>query len=119
MRDCGPRVIRGIRFDAATISAELARWDALDEVEAILVDGSAGGEGEVFAWEALAEPMASVATPVIIAGGLHPGNVGEAIRACRPFAVDVSSGVESSPGVKDVAKIRAFCAAVREADSQR
>ena len=119
VRDCGPRVIRGIKFDRATIAAELSRWDAIDEVDAILVDGSAGGEGEAFAWEALVEPMASIATPVIIAGGLHPGNVGEAIRACRPFAVDVSSGVESAPGVKDEAKIRAFCRAVREADAQR
>lgn len=119
VRDCGPRVIRGIRFSPETVAAELARWDALEEVEAILVDGSAGGEGEAFAWEALVEPMAAIDTPVIIAGGLHAGNVGEAIRACRPYAVDVSSGVESSPGVKDAAKIREFCRSVREADATR
>lgn len=119
VRDCGPRVIRGIRFDAATIAADLARWDAVEEVEAILVDGSAGGEGESFAWDGLVAPMATVSTPVIIAGGLHAGNVGEAIRACRPYAVDVSSGVERAPGVKDAAKIRDFCRAVREADAQR
>ncbi len=119
VRDCGPRVIRGIRFDPETIAAELTRWDAIDEVEGILVDGSAGGEGEAFAWEALVGPMASISTPVIIAGGLHPGNVAEAVRACHPFAVDVSSGVEREPGVKDVEKIRAFCCAVREADAQQ
>ncbi|MDQ7013835.1 MAG: phosphoribosylanthranilate isomerase [Planctomycetota bacterium] len=119
VRDCGPRVIRGIRFDPETIAAELARWDAIDEIEGILVDGSAGGEGEAFAWEALVGPMASISTPVIIAGGLHPGNVAEAVRACHPFAVDVSSGVEREPGVKDVEKIRAFCRAVREADAQQ
>ena len=118
VRDCGPRVIRGIRFSPQTIAADLARWDALEEVEAILVDGSAGGGGEAFDWGALVEPMAAIDTPVIIAGGLHAGNVGEAIRACGPYAVDVSSGVESSPGVKDAAKIRAFCRAVREADSR-
>jgi phosphoribosylanthranilate isomerase len=117
VRDCGPRLIRGIRFSPGTIAAELARWHALEEVEAILVDGSAGGEGGAFDWGALVEPMGSIATPVIIAGGLHAGNVGEAIRACRPYAVDVSSGVESSPGVKDAAKIREFCRAVREADA--
>lgn len=117
VRDCGPRVIRGIKFEAGTIAAQLAKWDAVEEVDAILVDGSAGGEGEAFAWGALVEPMASIATPVIIAGGLHAGNVGEAIAACRPYAVDVSSGVESAPGVKDAAKIRAFCRAVREADA--
>lgn len=119
VRDCGPRVIRGFRFAPGTIAAELKRWDALDEVEAVLVDGSAGGEGEAFAWEALVEPMRTITTPIIIAGGLHAGNVGEAICACRPFAVDVSSGVESEPGVKDAEKIRAFCAAVRAADATR
>lgn len=119
VRDCGPRLIRGIRFSPVTIAADLARWDALEEVDAILVDGSAGGGGEAFDWGALVEPMAAIDTPVIIAGGLHAGNVSEAIRACRPYAVDVSSGVESSPGVKDAAKIRAFCRAVREADATR
>jgi phosphoribosylanthranilate isomerase len=119
VRDCGPRVIRGIRFSPDTIAAELARWDAIDEVEAILVDGSAGGEGEAFDWAALKNPMRTIKTPVILAGGLNAGNVGDAIRACQPFAVDVSSGVESEPGVKDLRKIRSFCAAVREADATR
>lgn len=117
VRDCGPRVIRGIRFSAESIARDLARWDALEEVDAILVDGSAGGEGAAFDWAALVEPMASAAKPVIIAGGLTPENVGEAIRACRPYAVDVSSGVESQPGVKDPGKVRAFCRAVRAADA--
>jgi len=119
VQDCGPRVIRGIRFAPETIEAELARWDALEEVEAILVDGSDGGEGKAFAWEAMVEPMRTITTPIILAGGLHADNVGQAIRACRPFAVDVSSGVESEPGVKDAAKIRAFCEAVRKADAGR
>lgn len=119
VRDCGPRVIRGFRFAPGTIAAELARWDAIEEVEAILVDGSAGGEGESFGWAALVDPMRAITTPVIIAGGLHAGNVGEAIRACRPYAVDVSSGVESAPGVKDAERLRAFCRAVREADATR
>jgi phosphoribosylanthranilate isomerase len=117
VRDCGPRLVRGIRFDPATIADELARWDAIEEVDAILVDGSAGGGGEAFDWRALVEPMSRISTPVILAGGLHAGNVGEAIGACRPFAVDVSSGVEASPGVKDPDKVRAFCQAVREADA--
>lgn len=117
-RNCGC-VIKGIRFEAETIEAELLRWSGVDEVDAILVDGSSGGEGVAFEWARLAEPLAMAEKPVILAGGLTPDNVGEAIRACRPFAVDVSSGVEASPGVKDPAKIRAFCRAVREADATR
>ena len=54
---------------------------------------------------------------IILAGGLTSENVGEAIRIVRPFAVDVSSGVESERGVKDPALIEAFCEAVRQADS--
>jgi phosphoribosylanthranilate isomerase len=53
---------------------------------------------------------------ILLAGGLTPENVGEAIREVRPFAVDVASGVESEPGKKDPAKLRAFFAAVAEAD---
>jgi phosphoribosylanthranilate isomerase len=55
---------------------------------------------------------------LVLAGGLHPGNVAEAIAAVRPFGVDVSSGVESSPGVKDPERIREFVAAVRAAESE-
>ncbi|MCW5777556.1 MAG: phosphoribosylanthranilate isomerase [Phycisphaeraceae bacterium] len=117
VRDCGPGVIRAVRFCADTIERDLRRWDAVEEVDAILVDGSAGGTGEAFDWRALAPLMRGEGKPIIIAGGLTPENVGEAIAACRPYAVDVSSGVESSPGVKDHAKIEAFCRAVRRADA--
>lgn len=117
MRDCGPGVIRAVRFRAEAVERDLRRWDAVEEVDAILVDGSAGGAGEAFDWHALAPLIRAVSKPIIIAGGLTPENVGEAIGACRPYAVDVSSGVESSPGVKDHAKIAAFCEAVRRADA--
>jgi phosphoribosylanthranilate isomerase len=116
---CGPGVIKAFRFDAESITADLRRWSRLPEVAAVLVDGSAGGAGESFEWARLADALADVALPkpVIVAGGLTPDNVGEAIRACRPWAVDVSSGVESAPGVKDHGAIRAFCEAVRTADA--
>jgi len=65
----------------------------------------------------LAHSMAA-RTQLVLAGGLHPGNVAQAIAAVRPFGVDVSSGVESSPGVKDPARIREFVAAVRAAESE-
>jgi phosphoribosylanthranilate isomerase len=116
VRECGPGVFKAIRFDAATIRADLERWDAIGEVDAILIDGSAGGEGTSFDWTQLRESMEGIAKPIILAGGLTPQNVGEAIRAVRPYAVDVSSGVEREKGVKDPALIEAFCRAVQEAD---
>jgi phosphoribosylanthranilate isomerase len=117
VRACGPSLIKAVRFDPSTIQRELARWDALDEVDAILVDGSAGGQGVAFDWAALAPLVPGVRKPIILAGGLTPDNVGAAIRAVRPYGVDVSSGVESEPGVKDRALMAAFCAAVRTADA--
>ena len=72
--------------------------------------GEQGGSGKRFDWSRL---PAGLSAPVILAGGLTPENVGEAIRAAGPYAVDVSSGIESAPGVKDVEKMRRFVAAVR------
>ncbi len=117
VQSCGPGVIKAFRYDEATIDSQLARWGGLDEVDAILIDGSSGGEGSAFDWAALAPKLEGFTKPVFLAGGLTPHNVGEAIRAIRPYAVDVSSGVESAPGVKDLALIRAFCQSVRAADA--
>lgn len=119
VRDCGPRIIKAIRFDASTIRADLERWSEVEEVDAILVDGSAGGQGVALDWKALADARDSAGEkPIILAGGLTPANVAEAIHIVRPFAVDVSSGVEKPgrPGEKDPALIESFCAAVRAAD---
>lgn len=114
---CGPSVIKAIRFDPATIESNIERWESNDDVAAILVDGSAGGEGKAFDWQPLAPLVETCEKPIILAGGLNPENVADAIRIVRPFAVDVSSGVEKKPGVKDPALIEAFCRAVRRADS--
>ena len=73
-----------------------------------------GGTGEKFNWD-LAIAAQKFGKPIFLAGGLTPENVAEAVRKVQPFGVDVSSGVESSPGKKDHAKIRAFIAAVRAA----
>lgn len=105
------RVARGFRFDPEAVR----RWHACESVSALLVDGSAGGAGTAFDHDALAAIMPELRKPVILAGGLTPDNVGAAIAAVRPYAVDVSSGVESAPGVKDESLVRAFCAAVRGA----
>ena len=89
------------------------------EAQALLLDAHVdafGGGGKVFDWS-LIPP--NVPRPVVLSGGLHAGNVIEGIRQVRPWAVDVSSGVESSKGIKDAAEIHRFCDAVREADARR
>lgn len=73
-----------------------------------------GGGGETFDWALIPR---SLPLPVILSGGLHPGNIAAAVRAVRPWAVDVSSGVEVSRGIKDVQKIIEFIAGVRDADA--
>lgn len=76
----------------------------------------AGGTSRAFAWQSLGELPGWAS--FFVAGGLAPDNVAEAIGALMPFAVDVSSGVESGPGIKDHRKIEQFCAAVRRADTE-
>jgi phosphoribosylanthranilate isomerase len=77
--------------------------------------GQQGGRGKTFDWSRVPRGLDR---PIMLAGGLNPSNVGEAIRAVRPWAVDLASGVESAPGVKDAGKLRAFFAAVRAADAE-
>ena len=78
-------------------------------------EGVPGGTGRVFDWRLASNELP---LPVVLAGGLHADNVGSAIASVRPAAVDVSGGVEQSPGIKDAGKIRRFVAAVRVADQQ-
>jgi phosphoribosylanthranilate isomerase len=118
VKSCGPDVIKAVRFEEATIAAELAQWDELEEVCAILIDGGSGGAGTTFDWALLTPHLEKVSKPIILAGGLTPENVGRAIREVRPYAVDVSSGVERERGIKDPSLIEAFCEAVHAADSE-
>jgi phosphoribosylanthranilate isomerase len=90
------------------------------DVSACLLDAYSpaahGGTGTTFDWDVARN--AAGTRPLILSGGLTAENVGEAIHMAHPYAVDVASGVEQSPGVKDVRKIHAFVAAVREADER-
>jgi phosphoribosylanthranilate isomerase len=95
---------------------------AQDKVFALLLDaqsnGSMGGTGSTFDWRGTRAmvQVISLKLAVIVAGGLNPSNIAEAIRLLQPFGVDVSSGVEARPGKKDPAKISAFIHAVRDAE---
>lgn len=106
------RVIKAVRVKDSGSLKGLSRYT----VDGFLLDAfkedQRGGTGKVFDW-ALAQ-RAKKYGPVIIAGGLNPRNVKEAIRQVRPYGVDVSSGVEQSPGKKDPKKLKAFLKAVRE-----
>ncbi|MBL8087760.1 MAG: phosphoribosylanthranilate isomerase [Chthonomonas sp.] len=85
-------------------------------VHAVVLDahvaGQYGGTGQTIDWGVAEQIVALSTVPVILAGGLTPANVAEAIRRTRPYAVDVSSGVESEPGMKSADRLRAFFAAV-------
>jgi phosphoribosylanthranilate isomerase len=76
------------------------------------VEGARGGTGTTFDWSLI---PGDLPTPVVLSGGLNPDNVEQAVRRVRPWAVDVSSGVESAKGIKDVRKMEAFMTGVRNA----
>ena len=115
----GVPVTKALRVGPAFDPAEAEPY--LGCVSALLLDtyvpGQPGGTGTTFDWRSIAGRLPTF-VPVTVAGGLHPGNVGEAVRMLRPAWVDVSSGVEASPGIKDHRSIQRFVAAVRAADSE-
>ncbi|MCY1276428.1 N-(5'-phosphoribosyl)anthranilate isomerase [compost metagenome] len=108
--DCagyGRPYIKALRVKAGDdVAAAIARYPA---ASGILLDtfvaGTPGGTGEAFDWSLVPQDAAK---PLILAGGLTPENVADAVRQVRPYAVDVSGGVEASKGIKDAAKIQAF-----------
>jgi len=110
----GVMTIKAFRIrDAASLSA-LSAYDTDAFLLDSQVEGRPGGTGETFDWP-LAAQAKKFNKPIFLAGGLTPQNVGAAVRAVQPFAVDVSTGVEISPGKKDHQKMRDFVAAVRAA----
>ena len=123
----GLKLIRAVRLEADGLAAA-RRWLAAAEaggrrIDMVIVDasvprtaagGALGGTGARVDWAALAaEPPLGI--PLAVAGGLEPGNVAEAIRVTGARGVDTASGVESAPGRKDAAKVRAFVTAARQA----
>ena len=103
---CTPKpILQAFRVDTA---ADVAAAEA-SGADLVLLDAGEGGTGETFDWSLLA----GIRRPYFLAGGLHPGNVGQAVRRLHPFGVDVSSGIETD-GKKDPAKMEAFVRAVRE-----
>lgn len=114
-RQFGLPYIKAVRVQPGLDLLQYA--SAYPDARGLLLDafvaGVPGGTGHSFDWS-LIPPQLPL--PLILSGGLDPGTVSEAVRRTRPFAVDVSSGVESSPGIKDAGKIAAFIKGVRDAE---
>lgn len=109
--------LRAVRMGAPGVDLLdcAARYDS---AQALLLDAFVegfGGGGKVFDWSLIPR---SVRVPVVLSGGLNPANVTDGVLTVRPWAVDVSSGVEQAKGIKDAGLMRRFCQAVRDADQR-
>ena len=108
--------LRAVRMAPDTDLLDFAQ--RFDDAQGLLLDACVdgyGGGGKVFDWSQVPR---DVPRPLVLSGGLHAANVIAGILQVRPWAVDVSSGVEAAKGIKDAAAIRRFCEAVREADAR-
>jgi phosphoribosylanthranilate isomerase len=118
-QELGRPVMKALRLKDRGSFLALAEFQGRAGVRGFVLDAFSekiyGGTGQVIDWGLAAE--AAKAATILLAGGLTPENVAEAIRAVRPYGVDVSSGVESTPGKKDHGKVQAFLQAVRVVSS--
>lgn len=111
--------MKAMRVAASATAGDLLKWQAeFSSAKMLLLDtlsaGVYGGSGETFDWHVIPQKMRQ---HIVLSGGLTPSNVGEAVHAIRPWAVDVASGVELQKGIKDHRKVEQFIEAVRNADA--
>jgi phosphoribosylanthranilate isomerase len=106
------KVVKAFRVRDRSVLDDCKRYSDCAWLLDSYVAGERGGSGVTFDWD-VAREAAALSNRVILAGGLKPETVADAVRRVRPFAVDVSSGVESSPGKKDAAKVRDFIRAAK------
>ncbi len=105
-------VVKAFRIRDASSLAALTDYPTQAWLLDSYVPGQSGGTGTCFRWE-LAQQAKTLGRPIFLAGGLTPENAAQAVREVAPYALDVSSGVESAPGIKDHHKIKAFIEAAR------
>ena len=114
----GRPALKALRVKNREAFLALAEFQGRANVRGFVIDAHSdhayGGTGQTVDWTVAAEVARSV--PILLAGGLTPSNLAEAIRQVHPYGVDVSSGVEAATGIKDAAKIAAFIRGVRHAD---
>jgi phosphoribosylanthranilate isomerase len=110
----GLKVLKAFRMQGPETLKALSNYSSVAWLLDSFVAGTRGGTGNTFNWEIAAQAV-KMGGRVILAGGLTPENVAEAVRKVRPYGLDVSSGVESAPGRKDAAKVRAFITAAKGA----
>lgn len=113
MRELGHPVLKALSLSGAE---DLTKLNLYPNEATVLLDSSMGGSGMTFDWNIA--KVAGERKRIILAGGLDPANVGEAIIQSRPWGVDVAGGVEASPGVKDHNKLMLFFESVRSADGR-
>ncbi len=116
-RRTGCRVIKAARVRGAATIRELEPFHTDLHLLDAHVAGRRGGTGETFDWDVARAHPGTV--PLVLSGGLHADNVGQAVAVVEPFAVDTASGTEAAPGVKDPARVEAFFRAVEAADHHR